>query len=100
MAWRFMAVSMRVSPLFRLLVSASKLMISAESRFSAISKLFRVRVLFSKKRFTTSFLRRAGTILMLGRSQTSSKAWAWSRRAVMSRGLRGSMPSRCRWGKT
>ena len=44
MACRFMAVSMRVSPLLRALVSASKLMISAESRFSAISKLLRVRV--------------------------------------------------------
>ena len=78
----------------------SRLSTSADSRLAAISKVVRVRVLFSKKRFTTSFLRRAGTILMLGRSQTSSKAWAWSRRAVMSRGLRGSMPSRCRWGKT
>ena len=47
-------------------MSASKLMISAESRFSAISKLFRVRVRFSKNRLTTSRLRRAGTILMLG----------------------------------
>ena len=95
---RFMAVSTRVSPLLRELVSASKLMISADSRFSAISKLLRVRVEFSKNRLTISRLRRAGTILISGRSQTSSKARAWSRMAVMSWGLSGAMPSRWRWG--
>ncbi len=96
---RFRAVSISVSPLLSELVSASKLMISADRRFSAISKLFRVRVEFSKNRLTISRLRRAGTILISGRSQTSSKPRAWSRMAVMSCGLSGSMPSRWRWGK-
>ncbi len=76
MASRFLAVSISVSPLLSELASASKLMISADSRFSAISKLLRVRVLFSKNRFTIRRLRSAGTILISGRSQTSSKAAA------------------------
>ena len=44
MAKRFLAVSMRVSPLVRLLVEADRLTVSALRRLAAISKEVRVRV--------------------------------------------------------
>jgi len=75
-------------------VLAEKLRVSALSRFSAISKEERVRVEFSKKRFTTSLARRAGTFFM-GRAEISAILSAVSRRRVMSCAERSSMPSRC-----
>ena len=52
MASMFLAVSMNVSPLERLLVEAEKSTVSAPSRRAASEKLVRVRVEFSKNRLT------------------------------------------------
>ena len=52
MASMFLAVSMNVSPLERLLVEAEKSSVSAPSRRAARPKLVRVRVEFSKNRLT------------------------------------------------
>ena len=61
MAWRFRAVSIRVSPFTVLLPDADRLNVSALSLFAAISKDVRVLVLGSKKKFTTLFPLRVGT---------------------------------------
>ena len=60
----FIAVSASVSPLSTLEVAIAMLSVSALSRFSAISNDVRVRVLGSKKRFTTVRPRRVGTFLI------------------------------------
>ncbi len=77
-ASRLRAVSTRVSPLLTEDPWAATLTVSAESRFSANSKLMRVRVEASKKRLTIVFPRRAGTFL-IGRSLTSLNGSAVSR---------------------
>ncbi len=51
MASMFLAVSMNVSPLDRLLPDEEKSIVSAPSRRAASEKLVRVRVEFSKNRF-------------------------------------------------
>ncbi len=53
MALSVIAVSISVSPFFTELPSDDMLMTSAPSRFPASSKLVRVRVEFSKNRFTS-----------------------------------------------
>ena len=63
-ASRFSAVSTSVSPFATLEVAAAMFSVSALSRFSAISNDVRVRVLFSKNRFTIVLPRRVGTFLM------------------------------------
>src|SRR3989338_5517949 len=68
----FFAVSARLSPLEVLELEEEKLMISAESRFAATSKLVRVLVEGSKKRFAIVFPRSAGTFLT-SRLETSLK---------------------------
>src|SRR5687768_18338854 len=92
-ASRLSAVSTSVSPLTRLDVCAAMFSVSALSRFSAISKEVLVRVLASKKRFTTVFPRSAGTFL-IGRSPISRIASAVSRISRISSGVRSEMPSR------
>ena len=61
MACRFIAVSIRLSPLTRAELFDEKLSESADRRFSAISKLDRVRVDGSKNRLTTVLPRSVGT---------------------------------------
>ena len=63
-ASKFRAVSLSVSPFFRELASAEKLITSALRRSAANSKLMRVRVLGSTNKFTTVLPRSAGTFLM------------------------------------
>src|SRR5699024_836961 len=62
MACRVSAVSLRDSPVDRLEPFAEKLMTSAERRLAAASKLIRVRVESSKKRFTTVAPTRVGSL--------------------------------------
>ena len=103
-AWRMMmvctfmasmlrTVSSRVSPLASEEVEAAKLTTSAERRLAASSKDVRVRVEFSKKRFTTVFPRSAGTFLM-GRCTTSLKERAVSRISKISSAESSSRPNR------
>ena len=54
-------VSRRLSPLLTLLDETAKFIVSALSRFAAVSKLVRVRVESSKNRLTTFLPRSAGT---------------------------------------
>lgn len=61
-------MSFRDSPFDTEELSAEKLITSALSRLAATSKLIRVRVLFSKKRFTTVLPRSAGASSPHGRS--------------------------------
>jgi len=77
-ASRFLAVSRSVSPLLTELVFFVNSMISALNLFAARAKLFRVRVLSSKNRFTTTFPRRGGAFLT-ERVLTCSKPTAVSR---------------------
>src|SRR5512141_1822518 len=88
MASRLRTVSSSVSPFVTLEVATAMLSVSALSRFSATSNDVRVRVLGSKKRFTTVRPRRAGTFL-IARPPISFIATAVSRR-------RGLCPSSCR----
>src|SRR5688500_14278142 len=90
----FLAVSMRVSPLFVLLVFSKKSMMSAERRWAAREKLMRVRVESSKKRLTMTRPRRAGTFLTL-RVETSLKESAVSRIRRSSSAERSSSARRC-----
>src|SRR5205085_2935999 len=92
-ATRFSAVSIRVSPFSTEDPDAEKFSVSAERRFSAISKETRVRVDASMKRLITSWPRSAGTFLT-GRSLTSLKPSAVSRMRAISSGVRDSMPRR------
>ena len=78
MAARFSAVSRRVSPFLKLLVAVEKFTMSADRRFSASSKLIRVRVLGSWKKLTTVRPRMMGT-LRTGRSNTARNRAAMSR---------------------
>ena len=95
MASRVQAVSLRVSPLLALDPAADQFTTSAESIFSASSKETRVRVEFSKNRFTANFPRRAGTFLM-GRDMRSSMCRACSSSNRISSRLHPSRPSTCR----
>src|SRR5258706_666433 len=101
MAWRFIAVSTSVSPFSSAEPEVEKLMLSADRRFSAISKLERVRVEASKKRLITVLPRSVGTFLM-GRSPISANESAVSRMSSISPADRSAMPSRSlrvqRWG--
>ena len=54
-------MSRRLSPLFTLDDEAVKVSVSAESLFAAVSNDNRVRVLSSKNKLQTVFVRRAGT---------------------------------------
>ena len=63
MAIRLSTVSKIVSPLDCEEVFTFKLMTSADSRLAAISKVVRVRVLFSKNRLQTVLPRNNGTFL-------------------------------------
>ena len=85
MAWRLSAVSISVSPFSRAEPEVEKLMLSADSRFSAISKLERVRVEASKKRLSTVLPRSVGTFL-IGRSPISLNDSAVSRISSISAG--------------
>src|SRR5262245_19396815 len=85
MAWRFIAVSIRLSPFESAEPEAEKFRLSADRRFSAISKLDRVRVEDSKKRLTTVLPRRVGTFL-IGRSPISESDLAVDRRSSISPG--------------
>jgi hypothetical protein len=78
MASRFLAVSSSVSPLLTELVFFVNSMISALNRFAARAKLFRVRVLSSKKRLTTTLPRKGGAFLT-DRVLTCSNPFAVSR---------------------
>ena len=79
-ASRLRAVSMNDSPLERLLVEAEKSTTSAPSRRAASEKLVRVRVEFSKNRFTTvepvstESLRRQWSVASLKRAAVSSSS--------------------------
>jgi hypothetical protein len=57
-------VSRRLSPLFTLLVETLNVIVSADNRFAAVSKLKRVRVESSKNKLTTVLPRKAGTLGM------------------------------------
>ena len=72
MACIFCTVSLSPSPLLTLEALAEKLVTSADNLFSASSNEIRVRVEFSKKRFTIFLPVSEGTFLM-GRSKTSRK---------------------------
>src|SRR4051812_15923959 len=101
MAWRFIAVSTSVSPFSSAEPEVEKLRLSADRRFSAISKLERVRVEASKKRLMTVLPRSVGTFLM-GRSPISANESAVSRMSSISGFESSAMPSRSlrvqRWG--
>ena len=56
----------------------SRLNTSADKRVAAISKVVRVRVLFSKNRLNTLLPRNSGTFFT-SRSLTETKLAAWSR---------------------
>ena len=78
-------MSTRLSPFSRAEPEAEKLRLSADRRFSAISKLERVRVEASKKRLMTVLPRSVGTFL-IGRSPTSLNDSAVSRISSISAG--------------
>ena len=67
---------------------------SAVSRCAASSKLMRVRVEGSMKRFTTVLPRKAGTFL-IARSPTALNALAVSSTVRISSAVRDSISSRC-----
>ena len=83
----------RLALLERRARGAEKLRLSADSRFSAISKLTRVRVEASKKRLSTVLPRSVGTFL-IGRAATSAKDSAVSSTSSISAGDSSAMPSR------
>ncbi len=78
MAKRFFIVSLKVSPLDKLLDDAEKLIESADNLFSARSKDILVLVEFSKNKFTIVLPLSVGTFLT-GLSNTSRKEKAVSR---------------------
>src|SRR5262245_11546140 len=92
-AWRFLTVSIRVSPFSTLEWLAATERESAERRFSASSKDARVRVEGSKKRFTTVFPRRIGTFFT-SRSEISRNERLVSRISSISARDRSSSPIR------
>src|SRR6218665_378077 len=77
-AERLATVSSRVSPLAVELRAMSRFSTSADRRLAAISKVVRVRVLFSKNRLKTDLPRSSGTFLT-SRSLTDRKVPAVSR---------------------
>ncbi|MNE84486.1 hypothetical protein D3C80_1813990 [compost metagenome] len=81
MADRLAMVSSRDSPLLAELRAMSRLNTSADRRLAAISKVVRVRVLFSKNRLNTLLPRSSGTFLT-SRSLTLTKLAAVSRICV------------------
>ena len=89
------AVSTKVSPLLTLLPPVAKSMVSAPRRLAARPKLTRVRVLFSKNRFTTLFPARS-VRLAPGSRQVDKKLSEWSRSQVISWAVSGSRPRRWR----
>ena len=93
-ASRLRAVSTKVSPLSMLDVLPAIFNVSALSRFSAISKDVRVRVLASKNKFTTVLPRSVGTFLMR-RVPISFMASAVSKINKISSALRSSILRRC-----
>src|SRR5258707_7285567 len=70
-AWRLSAVSTRLSPFDSAEPEAEKLRLSADSRFSPISKVDRVRVEDSKNRLTTVLPRSVGTFLYVRDRQST-----------------------------
>ena len=95
MASMFLAVSMKVSPLERLLLEAVKSSVSAPSRRAARAKLVRVRVEFSKNKLQQVLPARAA-ILRPPWSSMRRKTAALSRIRVISSAERSSRPSKCR----
>src|SRR4051812_38628995 len=93
-AWMFWAVSRSVSPLVVLEDAASNEIVSALRSFAAISNEMRVRVLGSRKRFTTVLPRRAGTFLTL-RSRMRRNAPAVASTCSISARLRSSIVRKC-----
>src|ERR1051326_2131463 len=93
-ASRLRAVSLSVSPFFNEEASAVKLMISAESRCSASSKLIRVRVEGSINKLITVLPRNAGTFL-IARSPTALKARAVSSTVTISSAASDSISNKC-----
>jgi hypothetical protein len=92
-ASRFLAVSASVSPLSTLEKVTAMFSVSALSRFSAISKEVRVRVLASKKRLTTVLPRSAGTFLTC-REEISFIPTAVSRMSEISSADSSAIPTR------
>ena len=91
---RFAMVSSKLSPLLVLLALMFRLITSADRRLAAISKVVRVRVLFSKNRLKMLFPRSSGTFLT-SRSPTLTKEAAVSRMFSTMRRGSPSMVSRC-----
>ena len=94
MAMRLSTVSNMVSPLDCDEVPTLRLITSADKRLAAISKVVRVRVLFSKKILQTVLPRSNGTFLM-SRSATPTKLSAVSKICVRIFFGKPSMVSRC-----
>ncbi len=95
MARMLLTVSTRVSPFLTEELEAAKLMTSALRRFSANSKLNRVRVEFSKNKLAIVMSRSEGTFL-IGRLITSLNWAAQCKIKWMSSGLSPLMPKRWR----
>src|SRR4051812_5372816 len=87
-------VSRSDSPFFTDDVATLKVMVSAESRLAAVSKLSRVRVESSKKSDTTVLPRRAGTRGM-ARSLTSTKESVTRRTSSIPAAPRSATERRC-----
>ena len=94
MARILLTVSISVSPLLTDDELALKFTISALSRRSASSNEMRVRVLFSKNKFTTVVSRSVGTFL-IGRLITSLKLSAVLKMSSMSSTVKYFIPSKC-----
>ena len=92
-AWRFRAVSTRVSPFVTDDVDAEIFIESADKRLAAISNDVRVRVDGSKKRLMIVLPRRVGTFL-ISRVETSLKESTVSRTVVISSADRSRIPSK------
>ena len=82
MADRLAIVSSSDSPLLAELRAMSRLITSADKRLAAISKVVRVRVLFSKNRLNTLLPRNSGTFFT-SRSLTETNWLAVSKMWVM-----------------
>src|SRR6478672_9602476 len=94
MAARLSIVSSSDSPLVVEEAAMFRLMTSADRRLEAISKVVRVRVLFSKNRLNTLLPRISGTFLT-SRSEMPTKLWAVSRMWLTMDLGRPSMVSKC-----
>src|SRR2546421_1482488 len=93
-AARLSMVSSSVSPLVVEDTPMFRLITSAESRLAAISKVVRVRVLFSKNRLKTVLPRKSGTFFT-SRSTTDTKGTAVSRMRPITWDGRSSSVRRC-----